>query len=78
MEQVLFWLSRMGFGVSWSEQYDQLLVQLFPEMYPDTPEAARKSALAGLRSRLLGFHCPEAGPRHGPAFFEAPPGIVRI
>jgi hypothetical protein len=35
-------------------------------------------ALAGLRSRLLGFHRPEAGPRHSPAFFEAPPGIARI
>jgi hypothetical protein len=78
MEQVLFWLSRMGFGVSWSERYDQLLVRLFPEVYPDTPEANRKSNLAGLRSRLLGFYRPEAGPCHGPAPFEAPPGIARI
>jgi hypothetical protein len=34
--------------------------------------------LAGLRSRLLSFSCPEAGPRHGPAAFKAPPGIARI
>jgi hypothetical protein len=78
MERVLFWLSRMGFGVSWSERYDQLLVQLFPEVYPDTPEERRKPNLAGLRSRLLGFSRPEAGPRYGPAPFEAPPGIARI
>jgi hypothetical protein len=78
MERVLFWLSRMGFGVSWSEQYDQLLVRLFPEVYPDTLEAHQKSNLAGLRSRLLSFSRPEAGPRHGPAPFEAPPGIARI
>jgi hypothetical protein len=78
MEQVLFWLSRMGFGVSWSERYDQLLVRLFPEVYPDTLEEHRKSNLAGLRSRLLGFNRPEEGPRHGPAPFKAPPGIARI
>jgi hypothetical protein len=68
----------MGFRVSWSERYDQLLVRLFPEVYPDTPEANRRSSLAGLRSRLLGFRHPEAGPHHGPAPFEAPPGIARI
>ncbi|KAJ7330489.1 hypothetical protein DFH08DRAFT_815392 [Mycena albidolilacea] len=78
MEQVLFWLSQMGFGVSWSKWYNQLLVRLFPEVYPDTPEANRKSSLAALRSRLLGFSLPEAGPRHGPTPFEAPPGIARI
>jgi hypothetical protein len=78
MERVLFWLSRMGFGVSWSERYDQLLVRLFPEVYPDTPEANRKSSLAALRSRLLSFSHPEAGPRHGPAPFKVPPGIARI
>jgi hypothetical protein len=68
MEWVLFWLSRMGFGVSWSKRYNQLLVRLFPEVYPDTPEANRKLNLAGLRLRLLGFRRPDAGPRHGPAF----------
>jgi hypothetical protein len=78
MERVLFWLSRMGFGVSWSEWYNQLLVRLFPEVYPDTSEANQRSSLAGLRSRLLGFSRPEEGPRHGPAPFEAPPGIARI
>jgi hypothetical protein len=78
MERVLFWLSRMGFGVSWSERYDQLLVRLFPEVYPDTPEANRRSNLVGLRSRLIGFSRPEEGPSHGPAPFEAPPGIARI
>ncbi|KAJ7796529.1 hypothetical protein B0H14DRAFT_3494712 [Mycena olivaceomarginata] len=76
MERVLLWLSRMGFGVSWSERYDQLLVRLFPEVYPDTPEAHQKSNLAGLRSRLLSFSRPEAGPRHGPAPFEAPPELA--
>ncbi|KAJ7826590.1 hypothetical protein B0H14DRAFT_3467598 [Mycena olivaceomarginata] len=78
MERVLFWLSRMGFGVAWSARYDQLLVRLFPEVYPETSEATRTSELAGLRSRLLGFHRPEAGPRHGPAPFEAPLGIACI
>jgi hypothetical protein len=78
MERVLFWLSRMGFGVSWSERYDQLLVRLFPEVYPDMPEADRKLKLIALRSRLLSFSRPEAGPRHGPAPFEAPPGVARI
>jgi hypothetical protein len=78
MERVLFWFSRMGFGVAWSERYNQLLVRLFPEVYPDTSEADRESNLAGLRSRLIGFSRPEAGPRHGPAPFEAPPGIARI
>jgi hypothetical protein len=78
MERVLFWLSRMGFGVSWSERYDQLLVRLFPEVYPDMLEAHRKSNLAGLCSRLLSFSRPEAGPCHGPVPFDAPPGIARI
>jgi hypothetical protein len=78
MERVLFWLSRMGFGVAWSERYDQLLVCLFPEVYPDTPETHRASNLASLRSRLLGFQRPEGSPRHGPAYFEAPPGIAQI
>jgi hypothetical protein len=68
----------MGFGVSWSELYDQLLVRLFPEVYPDTPEANQRSNLAGLRSQLLGLRRPEAGPCHSPAPFEAPPGIARI
>jgi hypothetical protein len=68
----------MGFGVSWSKRYDQLLVRLFPEVYPDTPEANRKSNLAGLRSRLLRFRRPEGSPHHGPAPFEAPPGIAHI
>ncbi|KAJ7309212.1 hypothetical protein DFH08DRAFT_823632 [Mycena albidolilacea] len=78
MERVLFWLSRMGFGVAWSERYNQLLVRLFPEVYPDTPEANRESNLAGLHPRLLSFHRPEGSPRHGPASFEALPGITRI
>jgi hypothetical protein len=78
MERVLFWLSRMGFRVAWSERYNQLLVRLFPEVYPDTSEADRESNLAGLRSRLIRFSRPEVGPRHGPAPFEAPPGIARI
>jgi hypothetical protein len=74
----MFWLSRMGFGVAWSERYDQLLVRLFPEMYPDTSEAHRASNVASLRSRLLGFSRPEGSPHHGPAYFEAPLGIARI
>jgi hypothetical protein len=78
MERVLFWLSRMGFRVAWSERYNQLLVRLFPEVYPDTSKADRESNLAGLHSRLIGFSRPEVGPRHGPAPFEAPPGIARI
>jgi hypothetical protein len=78
MEHVLFWLSRMGFWVSWSERYDQLLVRLIPKVYPDTREASWASELTRLRSRLLGFQHPVSGPRHGPAPFEAPPGITRI
>jgi hypothetical protein len=78
MERVLFWLNRMGFRVAWSARYDQLLIQLFPEVYPETSEATRNSDLAGLRSRLLGFHRPKAGPRHGPVPFKAPPGIACI
>ncbi|KAJ7334220.1 hypothetical protein DFH08DRAFT_814246 [Mycena albidolilacea] len=53
----------MGFWVSWSEWYDQLLFWLFPEVYPDTREASRR---------------PVSGPCHGPAPFGAPPGIARI
>jgi hypothetical protein len=68
----------MGFRVAWSERYDQLLVRLFPEVYPDTLEENRASELIRLRSRLLGFQRPDSGPRHGPAPFEAPPGIARI
>jgi hypothetical protein len=78
MERVLFWFSQMGFGVAWSARYDQLLVRLFPEVYPKTSEATRNSELAGLRSRLIGFHRPEACPCHGSAPFEAPLGIACI
>jgi hypothetical protein len=63
MEHVLFWLSRMGFWVSWSVQYDQLLVRFFPEVYPDTLEASQASELARFRSRLLSFQRPSSGPR---------------
>jgi hypothetical protein len=78
LHNVLFWLSRMGFGVSWSEWYGQLLVRLFPEVFPHTPEASQQEALTRLRSRLLDFQRPELGPRSGPVPFEAPPGIARI
>jgi hypothetical protein len=72
MERILFWLSGAGFGVSWSKQYGQLLVCLFPEVFPDMAEASRASDLTWLRLRLLDFQCPDSGPRHGPAPFEAP------
>jgi hypothetical protein len=78
MERVLFWLSCMGFGVPWSERYDQLLVRLFPEVFPNMPVASRQSDLTHLRSCLLNFCHPESGPRSSPTPFEAPPGIARI
>ncbi|KAJ7308686.1 hypothetical protein DFH08DRAFT_823715 [Mycena albidolilacea] len=78
MERVLFWLSRMGFGVSWSARYDQLLVRLFPEVYPDTLQTSRVLELTRLHSQLLDFQRPVSGPRHGPAPFEAPQGIPQL
>jgi hypothetical protein len=68
----------MGFRVAWSERYDQLLVRLFPEVYPNTLEENWASELTRLRSRLIGFQHPDSGPHHSPAPFEAPPGIAWI
>ncbi|KAJ7305493.1 hypothetical protein DFH08DRAFT_976238 [Mycena albidolilacea] len=78
----VFWLCRAEHHTMpsiFDELLDRmLLVRLFPEVYPDTPKANRKANLAGLRSQLLSFRRLEGSPRHGPAPFEAPPGIARI
>jgi hypothetical protein len=78
MECALFWLSHLNFGVAWSLQYNQLLVQLFPEVFPNMPAAACHLELTRLQLRLLNFRCPASGVWSGPTTFNAPTGIARI
>lgn len=78
IERVCFWLSRLGFGVAWSQCYDQLLVRLFSEGFPDVSVAARQTELTRLRSHLINFCRPASGAQSGPTPFDAPTGIACI
>ncbi|KAF8207720.1 hypothetical protein K438DRAFT_1755143 [Mycena galopus ATCC 62051] len=60
MEQVLFWLSRLGLRVVWSANYEQLLEQLFPDMLLEFPPAQHCAEFDCLRTSMcegaVGYH----------------------
>ncbi|KAF8154317.1 hypothetical protein K438DRAFT_1777951 [Mycena galopus ATCC 62051] len=53
MEQVLFWLSRLGFRVAWSLNYEQLMEQLFPDALLQFPPAQCRAEFNRLRASLF-------------------------
>ncbi|KAF8194459.1 hypothetical protein K438DRAFT_1761367 [Mycena galopus ATCC 62051] len=78
MEQVLFWLSRLGFRVTWSANYEQLMERLFPDMLLQFPPAQRRAEFNRLRASLFISRRPGTQGQSGIAPLDAPTGIARI
>ncbi|KAF8130086.1 hypothetical protein K438DRAFT_1999465 [Mycena galopus ATCC 62051] len=78
MEQVLFWLSRLGFRVTWSANYEQLMERLFPDVLLQFPPAQRHIEFDRLRASLFISRRPGTQGQSGIARLDAPTGIARI
>ncbi|KAF8174641.1 hypothetical protein K438DRAFT_1771486 [Mycena galopus ATCC 62051] len=78
MEQVLFWLSRLGFRVTWSANYEQLMERLFPDVLLQFPPAQCRAEFDCLRASLFISRRPSTQGQSGIAPLDAPTGIAQI
>ncbi|KAF8166122.1 hypothetical protein K438DRAFT_2066892, partial [Mycena galopus ATCC 62051] len=78
MEQVLFWLSRLGFWVAWSANYEQLMEWLFPNVLLQFPPVQRRAEFNCLHASMFISRCPGTQGQLGITPLDAPTGITRI
>ncbi|KAF8211773.1 hypothetical protein K438DRAFT_1752439 [Mycena galopus ATCC 62051] len=78
MEQVLFWLSHLGFRVAWSANYKQLMERLFPDVLSQFPPAQRRTEFDRLWASLFISCRPGMQGQSGITPLDAPTRIARI